>query len=140
MISSRTPEQVKKPTGEGLGLLEIGWDAPRLNPNRKADLRLAPLARREHPDGEIVRAGAYARGASRRDERGTAARRGNFVRLALRLIVEEALERQVSDALERESYETGEDPPRENSAENSNSERPNLLERIKTATTKISHI
>ena len=30
---------------------------------------MAPLARREHPDGEIIRAGAYARGASRLDER-----------------------------------------------------------------------
>ena len=72
---------------------------------------MAPLARREHPDGEIIRPGAYARGASRLDERraGTAAGRGDLVRLALRLIVEEALEGEVSDALGRERYERGED-------------------------------
>ena len=71
---------------------------------------MAPLARREHPDGEIIRAGAYARGASRLDERrpGTAAGRGDLVHLALRLIVEEALEGEVSDVLGRERYERGE--------------------------------
>ena len=40
---------------------------------------------------------------------GTAAGRGDLVRLALRLIVEEALEGEVSDALGRERYERGED-------------------------------
>ena len=39
---------------------------------------------------------------------GTAAGRGDLVRLALRLIVEEALEGEVSDALGRERYERGE--------------------------------
>ncbi|MFZ0601449.1 MAG: hypothetical protein WAN05_08835 [Roseiarcus sp.] len=54
---------------------------------------MAPLARREHPNGEIIRAGAYARGASRLDERraGDGGWPGGLVRLALRLIVEEAL-------------------------------------------------
>ena len=42
-------------------------------------------------------------------ELGTAAGRGDLVRLALRLIVEEALEGEVSDALGRERYERGED-------------------------------
>ena len=42
-------------------------------------------------------------------ELGTAARRGDLVRLALRLIVEEALEGEVSDALGRKRYERGED-------------------------------
>ena len=42
-------------------------------------------------------------------ELGTAAGRGALVRLALRLIVEEALEGEVSDALGRERYERGED-------------------------------
>ena len=42
-------------------------------------------------------------------ELGTAAGRGELVRLALRLIVEEALEGEVSDALGRERYERGED-------------------------------
>ncbi len=41
-------------------------------------------------------------------ELGTAAGRGDLVRLALRLIVEEALEGEVSDALGRERYERGE--------------------------------
>jgi len=41
-------------------------------------------------------------------EWGTAAGRGDLVRLALRLIVEEALEGEVSDALGRERYERGE--------------------------------
>jgi len=40
---------------------------------------------------------------------GTAAGRSDLVRLALRLIVEEALEGEVSDALGRERYERGED-------------------------------
>ena len=40
---------------------------------------------------------------------GTAAGRGDLVRLALRLIVEEALKGEVSDALGRERYERGED-------------------------------
>jgi hypothetical protein len=39
---------------------------------------------------------------------GTAAGRGDLVRLALRLIVEEALESEVSDDLGRERYERGE--------------------------------
>ena len=39
---------------------------------------------------------------------GTAAGRGDLVRLALRLIVEEALEGEVSDVLGRERYERGE--------------------------------
>ena len=39
---------------------------------------------------------------------GTGERRGDLVRLALRLIVEEALEGEVSDALGRERYERGE--------------------------------
>ena len=39
---------------------------------------------------------------------GTSAGRGDLVRLALRLIVEEALEGEVSDALGRERYERGE--------------------------------
>ena len=39
---------------------------------------------------------------------GTAAGRGDLVRLALRLIVEEALEGEVSDALGRERYERSE--------------------------------
>ena len=39
---------------------------------------------------------------------GTAAGRGDLVRLALRLIVEEALAGEVSDALGRERYERGE--------------------------------
>ena len=39
---------------------------------------------------------------------GTAAGRGDLVRLALRLIVEEALESEVADALGRERYERGE--------------------------------
>ena len=39
---------------------------------------------------------------------GTAAGRGDLVRLALRLIVEETLEGEVSDALGRERYERGE--------------------------------
>ena len=42
-------------------------------------------------------------------ELGTAAGRGDLVRLALRLIVEEALEGEVSDALGRKRYERGED-------------------------------
>ena len=42
-------------------------------------------------------------------ELGTAAGRGDLVRLALRLIVEEALEGEVSDVLGRERYERGED-------------------------------
>ena len=42
-------------------------------------------------------------------ELGTAAGRGDLVRLALRLIVEEALEGEVNDALGRERYERGED-------------------------------
>src|SRR5947199_9984759 len=42
-------------------------------------------------------------------ELGTAAGLGDLVRLALRLIVEEALEGEVSDALGRERYERGED-------------------------------
>ena len=42
-------------------------------------------------------------------ELGTAAGRGDVVRLALRLIVEEALEGEVSDALGRDRYERGED-------------------------------
>ena len=42
-------------------------------------------------------------------ELGTAAGRGDLVRLALRLIVEEALEGEVSDALGRARYERGED-------------------------------
>src|SRR6516164_9701193 len=41
-------------------------------------------------------------------ELGTAAGRGDLVRLALRLIVEEALEGEVSGALGRERYERGE--------------------------------
>ena len=41
-------------------------------------------------------------------ELGTAAGRGDLVRLALRLIVEEALEGEVADALGRERYERGE--------------------------------
>jgi putative transposase len=40
---------------------------------------------------------------------GTAAGRGDLVRLALRLIVEEALEGEVSDVLGRERYQGGED-------------------------------
>jgi putative transposase len=40
---------------------------------------------------------------------GTAAGRGDLVRLALRLIVEEALEGEVCDVLGRERYERGED-------------------------------
>ena len=71
---------------------------------------MAPLARREHPDGEIIRAGAYARGASRIDERrpgdGGRARRSGASGAAL--IVEEALEGEVSDVLGRERYERGE--------------------------------
>ena len=39
---------------------------------------------------------------------GTAAGRGDLVRLALRLIVEEALESEVADALGRERYARGE--------------------------------
>ena len=39
---------------------------------------------------------------------GTAEGRGDLVRLALRLIVEEALEGEVSDAIGRERYERGE--------------------------------
>ena len=39
---------------------------------------------------------------------GTAAGRSDLVRLALRLIVEEALEGEVSDVLGRERYERGE--------------------------------
>ena len=52
------------------------------------------MARREHPNGETIRAGAYARGARAlmNGDLGTAAGRGDLVRLALRLIVEEALE------------------------------------------------
>jgi putative transposase len=42
-------------------------------------------------------------------ELGTAAGRGDLVRLALRLIVEEALEGEVSDALGPERYERGEE-------------------------------
>ena len=41
-------------------------------------------------------------------ELGTAAGRSDLVRLALRLIVEEALESEVSDVLGRERYERGE--------------------------------
>src|SRR6478672_12148163 len=41
-------------------------------------------------------------------ELGTAAGRSDLVRLALRLIVEEALEGEVSDVLGRERYERGE--------------------------------
>ena len=41
-------------------------------------------------------------------ELGTAAGRGDLVHLALRLIVEEALEGEVSDVLGRERYERGE--------------------------------
>ena len=40
-------------------------------------------------------------------ELGTAAGRSDLVRLALRLIVEEALEGEVSDVLGRERYERG---------------------------------
>src|SRR5271169_3240941 len=66
---------------------------------------------REHPDAKTIRARAHARGASRlmNGDLGTAAGRGDLVRLALRLIVEEALEGEVSDALGRERYERGED-------------------------------
>jgi hypothetical protein len=32
-------------------------------------LSVGAVGRREHPDGEIIRVGAYARGASRLDER-----------------------------------------------------------------------
>ena len=42
-------------------------------------------------------------------ELGTAAGRGDLVRLALHLIVEEALEGELSDALGRERYERGEE-------------------------------
>ena len=87
----------------------LGCTLPQLQTRRRA-FGWRPLARREHPDGEIIRAGAYARGASRLDERrpGTAAGRGDLVHLALRLIVEEALEGEVSDVLGRERYERGE--------------------------------
>jgi putative transposase len=57
----------------------------------------------------MIRAGAHARGASRLDERrsGTAEGRSDLVCLALRLIVEEALEGEAADALGRERYERG---------------------------------
>ena len=56
-------------------------------------------------------------------ELGTAAGRSDLVRLALRLIVEEALEGEVSDALGRERYERGED----NKAGYRNSYRPGKM-------------
>src|SRR5271156_3696126 len=86
--------------GEGVGLLENGgWDAPCLNRNRKAGFRLAPgapgsirmqrLSAPERPREELR--------ALMNGDLGTAAGRGDLVRLALRLIVEEALEGEVSD-------------------------------------------
>ena len=96
--------------GEGIGLLENGLGCTLPESQQEGGLLVGALARREHPDGEIIRPGAYARGASRlmNGELGTAAGRGDLVRLALRLIVEETLEGEVSDALGRERYERGE--------------------------------
>ena len=78
-------------------------------PKSQQEGGLGAVARREHPNGETIRAGAYARGASRLDERrpGDGGRPGRLVRLALRLIVEEALEGEVADVLGRERYERG---------------------------------
>ena len=101
----------KEWTAEGLDCWKWGWDAPCLNRNRKAGLPSAPMARREHPHGETIRCrSARARSLALRRPRdlGTAAGRGDLVRLALRLIVEEALAGEVSDVLGRERHECGE--------------------------------
>jgi putative transposase len=95
--------------GEGLGLLEkgLGCTLPEVRQQAGSGWRRDPL--REHPDGEIIRAGAHARGASRVDKwrPGDSGWTGELVRRALRLIVEEALEGEVSDLLGRERYERG---------------------------------
>ena len=96
--------------GEGLSLLEKGWDAPCLDRNRKAGFRLAPLARRgASPWRDYPRRSVRARELRplMNGDLGTAAGRGDLVRLALRLIVEEALEDEVADVLGRERYRRG---------------------------------
>ena len=99
-----------------------------LNCNRKAGFRLAPAARREHPDGEIIRAGAHARGASRLDEwrigdSGRARRPGAP---GASVDVEEALEEKsatrldgsvTSAAMEKAGYRNGYRPSKMKTAE-----------------------
>ncbi len=71
---------------------------------------MAPAASREHPDAETIapeRTREELR-ALMNGDLGTADGRSDLVRLALRLIVEEALKGEVSDALGRERYERGE--------------------------------
>src|SRR5689334_25052806 len=88
----------------------MGWDTPCLNRNRKR-----AFGWRRRPAGSIPMQRLSAPERTREELRalmngdlGTAEGRSDLVRLALRLIVEEALEGEVSDALGRERYERGE--------------------------------
>src|SRR3712207_5759576 len=81
--------------------------------SRRAGFRLAPAA-----PGSIPMKRVSAPDRTREELRalisgdlGTATGRSDLVRLALRLIVEEALEGEVSDAVGRERYERAEGAP-----------------------------
>ncbi len=96
--------------GEGLGLLEKGLGCTLPESQQEGGFRLAPEA-----PGSIPMERLSAPERTREELRalmngdlGTAAGRSDLVRLALRLIVEEALEGEVSDVLGRERYERGE--------------------------------
>ena len=93
--------------GEGLSLLEKGLVCTLPNRNRKAGLApwpagSIPMERLSAPERTREELRALMNG-----DLGTAAGRGDLVRLALRLIVEEALEGEVADVLGRERYERG---------------------------------
>lgn len=70
---------------------------------------MVPVSPEEHPDGATIGIGSDPRGASRADgrtgARDTAAPRSDLVRLAVRPIVEAALDAEGTDALDREPDE-----------------------------------
>ena len=83
-------------------------DAPCLNRNRKAAFRLAPVAHEGASLLEKFSAPERTREELRalmNGDLGTAGGFSDLVRMALRLIVEEAPEGEVADVLARERYE-----------------------------------
>ena len=70
------------------------WRRNTAGDPRQAGFRLAPAARREHPYGETIGAGRTPEElrALMNGDLATSVGRSDLVRLALRLIVEEALE------------------------------------------------
>ena len=102
------PVNTVKSKGEGLGLLEkgLGCTLPEIATGRRAGRRWPagsiPMERLSAPERTREELRALMNG-----DLGTAAGRSDLVRLALRLIVEEALEGEVADVLGRERYERG---------------------------------